>query len=320
MRNYKKYMDGVEVSPELHERLSHLTPAKGPAPWKKYGALAAALVLVVGAGALGLSRLGATDAGPAAEIAEEEPDIAPVTDPAQLPSQQLQTNGGYEVTEGEVVSYFMLPAIVYNDAKDMTMADYSLAPPGSLSRTAGRSDVSALLDGADMTAHLLWDDELAWSGTVWLREEDSSPCAASLYAEGESVMFFVELMEGSAVPSCVVYPDACYKTTTFQGVEITALRSPGYAVKENGRELKESRELSLMANGMGCKLTIYGTDGEQVEEMCARFARWAIVEGFDLSALSSDGAQVIDSGGESGEPNDKGGADTPAYDPGIYQN
>lgn len=63
MRNYKKYMDGVEVSPELHERLSHLTPAKGPAPWKKYGALAAALVLVVGAGALGLSRLGATDAG-----------------------------------------------------------------------------------------------------------------------------------------------------------------------------------------------------------------------------------------------------------------
>ena len=54
--------------------------------------------------------------------------------------------------------------------------------------------------------------------------------------------------------------------------------------------------------------------------MCARFARWAIVEGFDLSALSSDGAQVIDSGGESGEPNDKGGADTPAYDPGIYQN
>lgn len=199
------------------------------------------------------------------------------------------------------------------------MADYSLAPPGSLSRTAGRSDVSALLDGADMTAHLLWDDELAWSGTVWLREEDSSPCAASLYAEGESVMFFVELMEGSAVPSCVVYPDACYKTTTFQGVEITALRSPGYAVKENGRELKESRELSLMANGMGCKLTIYGTDGEQVEEMCARFARWAIVEGFDLSALSSDGAQVIDSGGESGEPNDKGGADTPAYDPGSIR-
>ena len=56
MRNYKKYMDGVEVSPELHERLSHLTPAKGPAPWKKYGAMAAALVLVVGAGALGLIR------------------------------------------------------------------------------------------------------------------------------------------------------------------------------------------------------------------------------------------------------------------------
>lgn len=53
MRNYKKYMDGVEVSPELHERLSHLTPAKGPAPWKKYGAMAAALVLVVGGGGFG---------------------------------------------------------------------------------------------------------------------------------------------------------------------------------------------------------------------------------------------------------------------------
>ena len=34
MKKYKEYMDGVEVSPELHERLTHLAPAKRPAPWK----------------------------------------------------------------------------------------------------------------------------------------------------------------------------------------------------------------------------------------------------------------------------------------------
>lgn len=317
MKKYKEYMDGVEVSSELHERLTHLAPSKGPAPWKKYGALAAALVLVVGAGAFGLSRLGDAGTGPAtAEIAEEEPDIAVVTDPAELPDEQPQTSGGYEVTEGEVVSYYMLPAIAYNDAEDMMMTDYSLAPPGALSREVELADVDTLLDGADMTVHLLWSDSWEWDGTAWFLE-DGTPCSISLWADGGDVSFHVEVLAGDEVPSCLVYPDESYETTSFNGVEITALKNTGYMVQDDGTQLRESREVSCFANDVGYKFTIYGVDGKHVEMMCAHFIRWAIVEGFDLSALSVDGAVPFDTGVDSsvGEPDWEDEASTPAYDP-----
>ena len=319
MKKYKEYMDSVEASPELHEKLTHLAPAKGPAPWKRYGALAAALVLVVGTGAFGASRLWGTELGqPTAELAQEEPDIAPVTDPAQLPSQQTQTDGGYEVTEGEVVSYFALPYIAYNDAEDMVMLDYSLAPPGALSRETELADLDTLLGGTDMAVHLLWSDRWEWSGTAWFLE-DGTPCAASLWAEGDDVALYVEMMQGSEVPSCLVYPDESYETTTFGDVEITALKNIGYWVQDDGTgtQLRESREVSCFADGVGYKLTIYGVDGEYLEVICAHFVRWAITEGFDLSALSADGAVPFDTGADSSveEPNWEDGADTPAYDP-----
>ena len=317
MKKYKEYMDGVEVSPELHERLTHLAPAKRPAPWKKYGALAAALVLVVGAGAFGLSRLGDVGTGPAtAELAEEEPDIAVVTDSAELPDGQAQTSGGYEVTEGEVVSYYMLPYIAYNDAEDMMMTDYSLAPPGALSREVELADLDTLLDGADMAVHLLWSDSWEWSGTAWFLE-DGTPCAASLWADGDDIALNVEMMRGGDVPSCMVFPDESYETTTFNGVEITALKNIGYMAKDDGTQLRESRMVSCFANDVGYKLTLYGVDEEYLGAICAHFVRWAITEGFDLSALSVDGAVPIDTetGSPVGVPNGEDEASSPAYDP-----
>ena len=57
MKRYSDYMDKIEVSDTLHQRLVELEPPKKrPAAWKKYGGLAAALVLVAGVGAWGLSR------------------------------------------------------------------------------------------------------------------------------------------------------------------------------------------------------------------------------------------------------------------------
>ena len=52
----------------------------------------------------------------------------------------------------------------------------------------------------------------------------------------------------------------------------------------------ESREVSLLANGTGCKFSVHCADGEQAERLCSRLARFAILEGFDLSALDSAGA------------------------------
>ena len=162
--------------------------------------------------------------------------------------------------------------------------------------------------------------------------EDGTPCAANLWAAGDGVELNVEIMAGSEVPSCVIFPDEYYETTSFLGVDITALKNMGYAVKDDGTELRESRRLSCFADGVGYKLTIYGVDGEQVENMCARFVRWAIVEGFDLSAVTMDGAVPVytaptDSVGEpnwvDGEASPSQGpaneVDTPAHDPAASQ-
>ena len=50
MKRYKNMMDQVEAPEELHQRLTGLTAPKKAAPWKRYGAVAAAFVLAVIAG------------------------------------------------------------------------------------------------------------------------------------------------------------------------------------------------------------------------------------------------------------------------------
>lgn len=301
MKRYCDYMDSVTVSDTLHEKLMGLDAhPKKPRAWKKYGAMAAALVLVLGLGAWGLSR-GNQHTTPAIGTTEAigQPDIAilPGGETAETP-----TGGGYEVIDGKTAMYCLLPYLNYVEEDGLT-ADYSLAPPSALHREADAGDAAALVGGEEnMVVHLAWDSALEWGGTVWILE-DGTVCSASLWAEGTDVTFQIELLDGGAVPDCIRYPDDSYVTTQFCGVSIQALKNTGYAVRD-GVELRESRKVSFVTtNGMGCKLTIYGVDGERVEELCARFARWAIVEGFDLSALS-DGAEagLADSGYSVSEP------------------
>lgn len=280
MKQYRDYMDGVTVSDTLHEKLLGLTAPKKTAHWQKYGAMAAALALVVGLGAWGLSRLPGTGAPAIGEVGEPDIAVNPGVEGPMMP-----TGGGYEVIDGEVAAYYVLPYLNYVDGGKGLSADYALAPPSAVNREATADDAARLVGGADnMAVHLGWDSALEWGGVVWLLE-DGAPCSAALWAEGSGVTFQIELLDGGAVPDCIRYPDDSYETTEFCGVTITALKNTGYAVID-GVELGESRKVSFVtAEGMGCKLTIYGADSAEVEELCARFARWAIVEGFDLSAL-----------------------------------
>jgi hypothetical protein len=269
-------MDCVEVSPAFHKKLLGLTAPKRTWNWRPYAAVAAALVLAVGIGSFVWKSAG--DRSTLSETAADTLDIAP-----ELSGGGEQTGGGYELSDGMTATYYILPAIVYNEQTVSASADYSLAAPGAQSRPATREDVAALLDGADMGDHLLWTDDLTWTGTVWY-SDDGAPCAAALYADGGGVSMQIELLSGGVVPDCVVYQDDAYEKTMFQGVEITALKNMGYAVID-GVEMHESRKLSFYARDTGCKLTIYGVDQDTVENLCARFARWGIAEGFDLSAL-----------------------------------
>lgn len=329
MKRYKDMMDRVEAPEELHQRLMGLTAPKKAAPWKRYGAIAAVFVLAAGIGTLGWRMLGrnALPSG-TAEIGQTEPAIGSDTigvDPAGEYADggaAWDTDGGYEVVDGEVASYYILPAIIYNSRTSASSAaDYSLvASPGAVSREIGRAGVQAMLGKTDMAVHLLWGDDLDWSGVVWLKE-DGTACAAALYADGAEVSFSLEMLAGREVPDCVAYPDDAYERTQFCGTEITGLKNMGYMVREDGTELREYRRVSCFANGVGYKMTIYGVDGETVEAICARFIRYAAVEGFDLSALSEGGGAVDGTapGGQSGAPEDEVGqmdeASTPAYDP-----
>lgn len=289
MKRYQEYMDGIQAPEGLHERLLGLDAPKKTVRWQRYGTMAAALAVAIGLGAFGLSRLPEWNAVfHGVEIGNI--DIAPAGPGTDIDGDgQTQTGGGYEVANDGSTYYCMLPAVVYNEPAGPGLADYSLAPPDALSRQAGLDDVKALLGGADAAAHLLWTDDLSWDGTLWFLA-NGTPCGICLSTKTDGLLFTVEMLAGSKVPSCVVFPDDHYETTTFNGVEITAVKNMGYSVVD-GVELRESREVSCFADDIGYKLTIYGTDGELVENMCARFARWAIVEGFDLAALSSDGAE-----------------------------
>ena len=329
MKRYKDYMDGVEVSDTLHEKLKHLEPPqKRPAAWKKYGAAAAALVLVAGVGAYGLSRGGwgalMENFKPAAEVKPEiadipapfpMPDIANEDDP-HAPSNS--TNKGYELINGGFVTYYVLPDLKWADASQGMEMDYALAPLNAISRDAAWNDALMFSGGEKaMADHLLWDGR-DWGGCLWFEEdfvpdydptyedgvpEDVVPCAACFYTNWvDGTHLYLEVIKGSEVPSCVVLPDEYYETSQWQGVKITALKNGGYMVTDDGVELRERREVSFFCGGVGYKLTLYAADADRADELCARFVRYAVAGGFQLDALSADG--VVDHSGFSvGEPN-----------------
>ena len=309
MTRYNDYMDNLEASDTLHERLKHLEePKKKPQPWVKWGSMAAAFALIVGAAAWGLGRMienTATVSPEAPAIGTAAPEGNPIPDIADIPApfpagpndpQALpdRTDGGYEVVDGDMVAYYLLPALNWADASALTQGsmDYQLAPSSAVSRDATWDDVQLFAGGEKaMRDHLLWEG-LTWGGTLWF-SEDGTPCAASLYADGNGMSFTLEVMLGYDVPSCVVLPEEHYEISRFHGTRITAVKNGGYMVTDDGVELNEKREISFYFNGAGYKLTLYAADAARADELCARFVRYAVDGGFHLDALTVDGADFV---------------------------
>lgn len=334
MKRYKRYMDDIEAPDTLHEKLTNLkAPEKRPNPWPKWGGLAAAVALVIGlvAWAVGLpGDLSAADPlGPGETAASDiipEPDPeggvlttgvpepaepAPDPDDPEHVGKEPSVDPGYWLAEGETQAYYFLPALNWLDASELgrIAGDYCLAPSGALIRDADYADVTVLCNGEwPMRNHLLWDG-LEWGGVLWFLE-DGTPQAAALYADGAEIHLSLEIMKGGEVPSCVVCPDEAYERAEWGGVAITALENTGYCVQDDGTELRESREVSFVADGVGYKLCLYAADADRADELCARFARYAIDGGLDLDVLPADGA-VDNSHYSVGEPNWNDGAAAP---------
>ena len=320
MKRYKDYMDAVEVSDTLHEKLKNLEqPKKKPQPWVKYGAAAAALVLVAGVGAWGLSRSGwdavmenftpnAATARP--EIADlpalfPMPDIAtvnpegPYVDPISPPDWM---DWGYEVVDGDMAAYYACPSLIWTAASAQPQAslDYSLAPLDAVQRDATWDDILLFMGGEKaMADHLLWDG-FTWDGTLWFLK-DGTPCGASFSSDWvDGTHLYLEVMKGGRVPSCIVLPDRLYGDNWWQGVEIISLH------------LGETYEVSFFCNGTGYKLTLYPDSPAQAAELCGRFVRYAVDGGFSLSVLPFRAGDLPNKGFP---PEDASGADSDRYFP-----
>ena len=76
---------------------------------------------------------------------------------------------------------------------------------------------------------------------------------------------------------------------------------------DGGVELREQREVSFLFDGVGYKMTLYAGDAGRADELCARFVRYAIDNGFHLDALTFDGTVSARSYYSVGEPNWKDG-------------
>lgn len=264
-QKYQAYMDTIAVSPALHQKLMGLTAPQREIRWRRYGSLAAALVVVIGAATWCLGRL----------------DL--------LPSRH-QSVGGYEVLEGDASTYVELPHIAYGeDTTGGKMMDIAYnAPAGSVQREITETDVLTLVGGETaLGTHLGWEG-LTWSGQgIFL--SDGSLWHLYLWGEGPDLAISLDLLAGDEVPPDCVITEAD-TVTDVMGVSVKGYTGGIYGVddEETGETivwLPESRTVEFAANGAGYRFQVYGGEGKgsRVEELVARFVRLAVADGLNLS-------------------------------------
>ena len=270
MKKYKEYMDGVNASDTLHKKLKRLEASKKkPVAWQKYGALAAALVLVIGLGAWGAGReknaisSGTTEVG--AEI-QSEPAIAPSIG-SGAPSSGTATMGGYEIASGETVAYYMLPYIEYGEVEQESVADIAL-PVGVTRRDLTNEELLALLGGeANLTAHLNWGGYevsafamLNRDGSLWLLNINGSKGDTGLEH------FSLEVSPEQLPPSCLYYMSS--KLNNIWGHEV-------YAESYDSLD-GSSRRVSFLDEGYGYRFEIAGFKSGEINELVSRLVRFII--------------------------------------------
>lgn len=317
MKHYKTYMDRVKVDQKLHNRLLALEEPKRsfrrPA-WLKYCALAACAALLIGVGVYQISRLewhneivGPTGGGPfadrepvpcaaptmAAEI--EAIDLAPVDGDDIVPG--MKTIPGFEVHRNvaglDVVEYHVLPWLGYGEQNGGSPSSLAV-PEDCVRRELTQDDILALVGGEQARDVLLAWEGMELSGGVFHRA-DGQVWVLDLWGESDSGAFSLRLSPEELPPSCTVSPTD-YVTEVW-GVEVAG-RTGGAYGRGADREvwMPESREVALVAKGVGCRFHYYGLEGESeaVETMVSRFVRHAILEGLNLSAVTVDGAVLPD--------------------------
>ncbi|MCC8120540.1 MAG: hypothetical protein LIO42_00770 [Oscillospiraceae bacterium] len=291
MKHYVEYMDSVEVSPALHRRLLELTAPEPKTSWKKYGAIAAALVLAVGLGAYGLGQLdlgGVSMDGAETGIVDAvdegtfDGDLSGYDDAngdaASAETSEPAILDSYEVTDGEYAVCYLLQAIEYGWTDYEKILEISLSD-GSMQELTG-DEIADLLGGEDaILTHLDWNTASLCgsafyreSGSLWLIELTGSA------SDGSAFTLFLSPEE---IPdlTCHTYPEAVVNQLYDTQVSATA---------SDGEDGSATRRVSFQAQGIYCGCTISGTDSQSLERLTSRLVRRLCCDGdLNLDAVTS---------------------------------
>ena len=292
MKKYKEYMDSVRASDTLHQRLVTLeTSGKRPVTWKKYGAMAAALVLAVGLGAWWLNREEVYDplvdyAPVAPEIADEPvPDIA-LVEPSDVTEPGEKTIGGYEVISGSgenaMTTYYILPYIEYGDTSGQaTAADWDI-PQGATRRDLTQDEIIALMGGEDaVNTHLDWGEYQLTGWAAWY--EDGSFWGSYVYGyQGPLDHFEFAVTAEQLPPTCIAYPESV--TQEIRGLTVTADGHDSVATPSGGVDAS-TRRVSFMKDDYGYRFDITGTSHALTEERVSRLVCHVADRGLGLYSV-----------------------------------
>ncbi|MCI8422092.1 MAG: hypothetical protein HFF50_00950 [Lawsonibacter sp.] len=186
-----------------------------------------------------------------------------------------------------------LPRLNYGSQDGMSSDAASIAlPEGSFIRDLTEGDLSALLGGEDILCTRLGWGDAAVSGYCIFTPEGKSwevTLTGRHIAGGAEDFYAVLTLAPDTLPlPCAVSP--ADGVTLCWGVEVVGRRGGTYGEGAN-REvwLPESREVEFLAHGVGCRLTVYGREGEGelAETIASRFVRYMIADGgVDLDCLT----------------------------------
>lgn len=263
MKRYVNYLNGIEPPEELTERLNKLRARRRHLPLYIASSAAAALVLAVGLGFLWRHA-------PADPVKEQgKPDILITGTEDPLHSDRRE---GYEIDDGEHVTYYALPRLNIADASGLPIevADYTLCPLGGYGRDLTEGDVVSLFGTAQFRAHLGMPEGAALSGEVYFSPQGEASGLILYLAEEDAFRVVYEVLRGGDVPDCIVSPDDDYGVTEVDGVRVTTLAFDNYT------------EVKFFADGFGYKATIYGEDRD---ELAARFVRLVLASGAGLDQI-----------------------------------
>ena len=328
MKRYRSFMDGVRVSGTLHQRLRELEePGKRPAPWKKYGAVAAALLLVCGLGGYGAwaahvnSRSAPLPSYPPGwqgvpEIgAVGAPDIATAEPGGPAEPAPHILAGSYEVTRDGVTTHYLLPYIEYGEEEGVeTPMDWDV-PPGSVKRELTQEEIAALMGGEDVLSdHLAWGEEYALSGWAAWYGDGSFWGAYIMGHAGELDHFEFSVTADQMPPTCVVYSEGV--TQEIRGLTVIAEGHDSAAGPGGGVDAS-TRRVSFMKDDYGYRFDLTGASCALTEQRVSRLVCHVADRGLELSVVGGAIPEFVpdyDPTYEDGVPEQ----DTSANDPRSY--